>query len=266
MPTWADIVESPPLTPESPPSEDTDDHKPPAIASRSTDDKFDDIMKILMSLQADFRQSHNRIDDLDGHLGTIDSNLEVIDNSVTHLKLDVHAIENIQDRATRIDDIDAKVSDLETDLEGIKVDVANIEVFTEATTPMINQATCPSPSPSASPPVSGDARGEFPRFSSYMGTTIPLQKTVPPDKYSKKILLPSRSSTTGSYVDAHPILLIGSSADASHGLPPDPGLLPLLNSPMASTFKSHIWNHSLDLLLSLRFDSNNFIFIYCVSS
>jgi len=231
-------------------------------------------MKILMSLQADFHQSHNRIDDLDDHLGTIDSNLEVIDNSVTHLKLDVHAIENIQDRATRIDDIDAKVSDVETDLEGIKVDVANIEVFdvanievfTEATTPMINQATCPSPSPSASPPVSGDARGEFPRFSSYMGTRIPLQKTVPPDTYSKKILLPSRSSTTGSYVDAHTILLIGSSADASHGLPPDPGLLPLLNSPMASTFKSHIWNHSLDLLLSLRFDSTNFIFIYCVSS
>jgi hypothetical protein len=80
---------------------------------------------------------------------------------------------SIQDRATRIDDIDAKVSDVETDLKGIKVDVANIEVFdaanievfTEATTPTINQATCCSPSPLASLPVSGDARGEFPRFS-----------------------------------------------------------------------------------------------------
>jgi hypothetical protein len=69
---------------------------------------------------------------------------------------------SIQDSDTRIDGIDAKVSDVETDLKDIKVDlanievfdVANIEVFTEATTLTINhQATCRSPSPSASPPV-----------------------------------------------------------------------------------------------------------------
>jgi hypothetical protein len=76
----------------------------------------------------------------------------------------------------------------ETDLKGIKVDVANNEVFTEATTLMINQATCCLSSPSASPPVSGNARGEFPHFSGYMGTTIPLQESVLVTTWSQILL------------------------------------------------------------------------------
>jgi hypothetical protein len=144
--------------------ETEEDQKPPAIASRSTDDKFDDIMKIMMSLQADLRQSHNRLDDLDGHLGTIDSNLEVIDNSVTHLKLDVHAIENIQ---------------------------ADEEKASSR-----RQAR----SSSGDAPSREENRSDFPRFSGYIGTRTSLQHKVSPEEYYK-FVLPAGGNSTSSYVN-----------------------------------------------------------------